>query len=191
VPGFGSFASRPLKETHQMVARLLLLSLLAMSPFTVQAAAKTEAKPKQAAPEKGLKLTPKALQAGMQTYIREEDDCRSVTFGSTRPLKKGAVIRQKLQRQGADVDMSLDISKSGNVSNLRVSADTKDPAHLTVMLCATYAAIRTLQPKAQSPGSARQAALALWQEAQQKPSTKVFQSSRFKAQMTPFELNAF
>ena len=174
-----------------MIARMLLLCLLATPAFSAQAAPKAQATPKPAAPEKGLQITPKALQAGMQAFIREEQDCRSVTFAGVRTLKKGAVIRQKLQREGAEVDVSLDVSKAGNVTNARFAADTKDPAHLTVMLCATYAVMRTLQPKAVSPEAARQAALELWQQAQQKPTTKTFAPNRFKAQMAPFELNAF
>lgn len=174
-----------------MIARMLLLCLLATPAFSAQAAPKAQATPKPAAPEKGLQITPKALQAGMQAFIREEQDCRSVTFAGVRTLKKGAVIRQKLQREGAEVDVSLDVSKAGNVTNARFAADTKDPAHLTVMLCATYAVMRTLQPKAVSQEAARQAALELWQQAQQKPTTKTFAPNRFKAQMAPFELNAF
>lgn len=174
-----------------MIARLLLLCLLATPALAVHAASKADPKAKPAAEGTGLSVTPKALQAGMQSFIKEEADCRSVTFGSVRTLKNGAQLRQKLQREDAEVDMALDVSKAGKVSNLRFAADTKDPAHLTVMLCATYAAMRTLQPMLENRDIARQAALQLWQDAQQKTVTKEFYNERFRAQMAPFELNAF
>lgn len=172
-----------------MVARLLLLCLLAVPLSSVQAASKTHAKATE--PQGRLNLTPQALQAGVKRFIKEEADCRSVTFESIRTQKKGAVIRQKLAREGAKVDMTLEVTKAGKVSNARFAAPTKDPAHLTVMLCGTYALMRTLQPSPGSPDMARQAALDLWQQAQQKTYTKALGNARFRAQMAPFEVNAF
>lgn len=174
-----------------MVARLILLCLLTVPLSSVQAASKTHAKAKPAEPQSSLNLTPQALQAGVQRFIKEEADCGSVTFESVRTQKKGAVIRQKLEREGAKVDMTLEVAKSGKVSNARFAAPTKDPAHLTVMLCGTYALMRTLQPNPGNPAVARQAALDLWQQAQQKTYTKALGNAKFRAQMAPFEVNAF
>jgi hypothetical protein len=174
-----------------MVARLLLICLLVAPTFAAQAETQKETRPKQSAPDNGLGVTSKALQDGLQRFIKEEADCRAVNFEKVRTFKKGTVIRQKLEREGARLDMSLSISKAGTVSSARFAAPTKDPAHLTVMLCATYAAMRTLQPKGQGPEAARKAALELWQGAQQKPLARSFGGQTFKAQMAPFELNAF
>lgn len=161
---------------------LCLLALPALSAFA--------AKPTPAT-EQGLPLTPAQLQAGMKRFIQEEADCRSVSFEKVRTQKKGTMIRQKLERDGANIDTAIELSKAGKVANLRLQADTKDPAHLTVMLCATYAAMRSLQPALERPELARQAALDLWQQAQQGTVTKTFHGQSFRAQMSPFEVNAF
>jgi hypothetical protein len=171
-----------------MMPRLVLLCLFALPMLPAQAAKKPEPKP-HAAPETSLGITAATLQAGMKKYIQEEADCRSVTFGDTKALKKGARVRQRLQRDGAQVDVTLDVSKAGNVSNARFAAPTKDPAHLTVMLCATYAVMRTLQPKGQALDTARSTALEMWQKAQQQPVQVPFAAHQFRAQMKPFELN--
>jgi hypothetical protein len=173
-----------------MKAPWLALCLLAL-PVVPALAAKPAAKATPVAGEQGLPLTPAQLQSGMQRFIQEEADCRSVSFEKVRIQKNGAMIRQKLERDGADIDTAMDVSKAGKVANLRLQADTKDPAHLTVMLCATYAAMRSLQPALERPELARQAALELWQQAQQGTVTKTFHGQSFRAQMSPFEVNAF
>ncbi|WP_263262091.1 hypothetical protein [Pseudomonas sp. RIT-PI-S] len=172
-----------------MIARLLLLSVLLLPIHAAEAAKKTHP-PKHATPTKALELTPEGLQTGMKKYIQEEADCRSTDFGKIVPLK-GARIRQQLEREGAKVNMVLDVAQSGQLTNIRFAAEVKDQAHLTLMLCATYATMRTLQPTAQPPGTVKSTVLQLWQDAQQKPSAKPFYSSTLKAQMTPFELNVY
>lgn len=167
-----------------MSRRLILMCLLALPSLPAEAAKKPDPKP-----QASLGITPAALQAGVKKYIQEEADCRAVRFGETKTLKKGARVRQRLERDGAQVDMTLDVSKAGTVSNARFAAPTKDPAHLTVMLCATYAVMRTLQPKGQALDSARTTALNVWQKAQQQKVQVPFASHQFKAQMQPFELN--
>ncbi|MBA1243343.1 hypothetical protein [Pseudomonas japonica] len=171
-----------------MLSRLLLPCLVSLAVLSTQAATKAPAK---TAPGEGLELTAPALLAGIKQHLPEEQDCRTVTFQKPRTFKNGAVIKQKLERDGAEIDMTFDIAKSGKLANARFAADTKDPAHLTVMLCATYAAMRTLQPTMERSELARQAALELWQQAQQQTITKTFAGERFRAQMAPFEVNVF
>jgi hypothetical protein len=187
-----------------MIGRLLLAFLIA-APFTAFAEKKKAddfeyllpadydpaKSPDSSGKKPGLQLTAKAFQAGMKKYIRDDVDCETAELTSPSVLKEGAVVYQQIDVAGAKLDVFLDIGEKGRISNARFESGTKDQDHLVAMLCATYALMRTIEPKYIKPDAAKRDALHLWQEARAKPFTKAYMSNTFKAQMTPFQVNIY
>jgi hypothetical protein len=189
-----------------MIPRYPLLCALLLSVAATAATKKAEEKFEYLLPEDwketqegdgsaakptSLELTPKAFQAGMKKYVKEEEDCRSTSFGPLHPLKEGAVVYQEAKLEGATAQMFLDVASSGKITSAKFEAPQKDAEHLMLMTCTTYALMRTMQPKYATQASAHGDVVHLWTEAQVKPFSKAFFFNTFKAQVIPLQLEVF
>jgi hypothetical protein len=187
-----------------MIVRLLLLCLALVPFLTAQAAKKAEEKFEYLLPEgyqdsdapppvnkPGLELTVKALQTGIKKYMPEEEDCKAVKFGEAQLFKDGQAMLQTLSLDAAKVDALAEIAEDKKILKLRFYAPVRDEDHQVLIACATYALMRTLQPKYATPQFAHKDTLHLWQEAQTKPFTKGFFFNKFVAQVVPLQVEVF
>lgn len=183
-----------------MLARTAAISLM-LFPLIAGAAQKTEylipenweAGKSTAQQDSYLELTPKSFQAGMGKYIKEIPQCAAAKLGKGELIKDGKVMYQTLKLGGAAVDILLDVNAKGKIANARFTgpAGAKDDAQLQVMMCSTYAIMRTLQPEYETPGQASKNMTHLWKSAASKPFTKAFYFNTIKAQYVPFEMNVY
>lgn len=168
-----------------MTARFVFALTLLLPVFAAQAA--------DAQSSTALTLTPKTFQSGMTKYIKEIPQCASAKLAKASLMKDGQVVYQQLKLDGAEVDILLDVNKAGKISNAKFTgpADAKDESQLQLMMCSTYAIMRTLQPEYESPAQAQRNMTHLWKSAASKPFKMAFYFNSIKAQYVPFEMNVF
>ncbi|AZL68800.1 hypothetical protein [Pseudomonas oryziphila] len=183
-----------------MFARTAAIGLL-MVPLVASAAQKTEylipenweANKSTAATETSLDLTPKSFQSGMSKHLKEIPQCADAKLGKGELIKDGTVVYQTLKLNGAGLDIILDVNSKGKISNAKFTGPEgpqNDP-QLRVMMCSTYAVMRTLQPQYETPEQAQRNMSHLWKSAVSKPFTKAFYFNTIKAQSVPFEMNVY
>lgn len=143
--------------------------------------------------ETTLDLTPKSFQAGVAKHLKEIPQCTDATLSKGAPMKDGKVVYQTLKMNGATVEVVLDVSAKGQISNAKFTgADgAKNDAQLRAMMCSTYAVMRTLQPDYETPSQAQSNMNHLWKSAVSAPFTKAFYFNTIKAQYVPFEMNVY
>lgn len=190
-----------------MIARILLVALILIPVASAQAAKKAPAddefeylipedwdskKDEPKAPEV-LELTPKSFEAGIAKYIKEIPQCAAAKLGKGNPIKDGKVVYQELKLNGAEVDIILDVSETGKISNAKFTGPkgAKDDAQLQLMMCSTYAIMRTLQPEYEKPDQARSNMSHVWKSAATKPFKMAFYFNSIQTQYLPFEMNVF
>lgn len=140
-----------------------------------------------------LELTPKSFQAGMGKHLKEIPQCAAAKLSKGELIKDGKVVYQALKMNGASVEVILDVSAKGKISNAKFTGaeGAKNDAQLRAMMCSTYAVMRTLQPDYESSAQAQSNMNHLWQSAASKPFTKAFYFNTIKAQYVPFEMNVY
>jgi hypothetical protein len=190
-----------------MIARNLLLALILIPAISAQAAKKAPAdeeveylipedweskKDEPKAPEV-LELTPKSFAAGIAKYVKEVPECAAAKLGKGNPMKDGQVVYQELKLKGAEVDIFLDVSQSGKISNAKFTGPkgVKDDAQVLLMMCSTYAIMRTLQPEYEKPEQAQSNMSHVWKSAATKPFKMAFYFNSIQTQYVPFEMNVF
>gem|GEM_PF-2324687 len=196
-----------LLDQMDMIARSLVVALALVPFFTVEAAKKATAddeveylipedwdskKDEPSAPA-SLELTPKSFQAGMVKHIKEIPQCAAATLGKGSPLKDGRVVYQELKMNGAEVDIILDVNPAGKISNAKFTGPNgaKDNAQLQLMMCSTYAVMRTLQPDLEKPEQAQKNMVHVWKSAATKPFKMAFYFNNIQTQYVPFEMTVF
>lgn len=190
-----------------MIARTLILALALVPLVSAQAAKKAtaddeveylipedwESKKAEPAAPPSLELTPKSFQVGMVKHIKEIPQCVTAKLGQGSPLKDGQVVYQELKMNGAEVDIILDVNPAGKISNAKFTGPNgaKDDAQLQLMMCSTYAIMRTLQPEYEKPAQARKNMGHVWKSAATKPFKMAFYFNNIQTQYVPFEMNVF
>lgn len=190
-----------------MIARILLVALILMPVVSAQAAKKApaddeveylipedwESKKDEPKAPPSLELTPKAFQVGMAKHIKEIPQCKAAKLGAGNPIKDGQVVYQELKLDGAEVDIILDVNPAGKISNAKFTGPNgaKDNSQLQLMMCSTYAIMRTLQPEYEKPEQAQRNMSHVWKSAATKPFKMAFYFNSIKTQYVPFEMNVF
>lgn len=190
-----------------MIARSLIFALALVPLVSAQAAKEApaddeveyllpedwEAKKDEPPSTASLELTPKSFQAGMAKHIKEIPQCAAAELGKESPLKGGRVLFQELKMNGKKVDIFLDINPAGKLSNAKfIGPDgVKDDAQLRLMMCSTYAVMRTLQPDLETPEEAQKSMTHVWKSAATKPFKMAFYFNNIQTQYLPFEMNVF
>ena len=190
-----------------MIARILLVALILMPVVSAQAAQKApaddeveylipedwESKKDEPKAPPSLELTPKAFQVGMAKHIKEIPQCKAAKLGAGSPIKDGQVVYQELKLDGAEVDIILDVNPAGKISNAKFTGPNgaKDNSQLQLMMCSTYAIMRTLQPEYEKPEQAQRNMSHVWKSAATKPFKMAFYFNSIKTQYVPFEMNVF
>ncbi|WP_416739075.1 hypothetical protein ACM1ZW_19640 [Pseudomonas sp. NFX71] len=190
-----------------MIARILLVALILMPVVSAQAAKKApaddeveylipedwESKKDEPKAPPSLELTPKAFQVGMAKHIKEIPQCKAAKLGAGSPIKDGQVVYQELKLDGAEVDIILDVNPAGKISNAKFTGPNgaKDNSQLQLMMCSTYAIMRTLQPEYEKPEQAQRNMSHVWKSAATKPFKMAFYFNSIKTQYVPFEMNVF
>lgn len=143
--------------------------------------------------ESYLELTPKSFQAGMMKHLNEIPQCASAKLSKAEPIKDGKVVYHSIKLNDASVDVLLDVNGKGKISNAKFTGpqSAKSDPQLAVMLCSTYAIMRTLQPKYETPQQARSNMNHVWKSAATKPFKMAFYFNNIKTQFVPFEMNVF
>lgn len=143
--------------------------------------------------ETHLDLTPKSFQAGMGKHLKEIPQCAAAKLGNGELIKGGKVVYQTLKMNGASVEVILDVSVKGKISNAKFTGaeGAQNDAQLRAMMCSTYAVMRTLQPEYETPTQAQSNMNHLWSSAASKPFTKAFYFNTIKAQYVPLEMNVY
>lgn len=183
-----------------MFARTAVISLM-LIPLIAGAAQKTEylipenweAGKSDAKEESHLELTPKTFQAGMGKHLKEIPQCSTAKLSKGELIKDGKVVYQTLKLGSASVDVILDLSANGKIANAKFtgSQGAKNDAQVQVMMCSTYAVMRTLQPDYETPEQASGNMAHVWKSAASKPFTMAFYFNSIKTQYVPFEMNVF
>jgi len=147
----------------------------------------------QAKAPAGLPLTPKAFRAGIAKYIKEVPQYSAAKLDAGNVLKDGAIVHQALKLNGSEVDILLDVNAAGKISNAKFNGPkgAKDDAQLRLMMCSTYAIMRTLQPDLESPAAAQANMKHSWESAANQPFEKSFYFNKIKTQYVPFEMNVY
>lgn len=190
-----------------MIVRILLVALIFMPVVSAQAAKKAtvedeveyllpedwETKKDEPKAPEVLQLTPKSFQGGIAKYIKEIPQCAAAKLGKGNPIKDGQVVYQELKLNGAEVDIILNVSESGKISNAKFTGPNgaKDDAQLQLMMCSTYAIMRTLQPEYEKPEQAQRNMSHVWKSAATKPFKMAFYFNSIQTQYVPFEMNVF
>lgn len=196
-----------LLDQMEMIARILFFAFALVPLISAQAAKKPiadeeveylipedwESKKDEPVAPTSLALTPKSFQVGMLKYIKEIPQCGAARLGKGSPLKGGQVIYQELKMNGVEVDIILDVNSAGKISNAKFTGPrgAKDDAQLRLMMCSTYAIMRTLQPEYEKPAQARENMGYVWTSAETKPFKMAFYSNSIQTQFVPFEMNVF
>ena len=190
-----------------MIARILLVALI-LTPFVSAQAAKKvpaedeveylipedwESKKDEPKAPPSLELTPKSFQVGMAKHIKEIPQCKAAKLGSGKPIKDGQVVYQELKLNGAEVDIVLSVNPTGKISNAKFTGPNgaKDNAQLELMMCSTYAIMRTLQPEYEKPEMAQRNMSHVWKSAATKPFKMAFYFNSIQTQYVPYEMNVF
>ncbi|UQS91718.1 hypothetical protein M5C90_10810 [Pseudomonas chlororaphis subsp. piscium] len=139
----------------------------------------------------GLPLSPKELESGMKKRFKEIPQCSAVSFGTANVVKDGAAVYQTLSQAGAQLDVIIDVNSEGKVGNAKFigAKGAKDDPELQLMMCSTYAVMRTLQPDLETREKAQKNMKHVWVSAQQKPFEMAFYFNKIKTQYVPFEMN--
>lgn len=188
-----------------MIARILLVVMLVTPVVFAQAAKKEpvedeveylipedwETKKDEPKAPSTLELTPKTFQAGMAKHIKENPQCASAKWGKAHLMKEGRVVYQELKQNGVEIDIILEVSESGKVSNAKFTGpkDAKDDAQFRLMMCTTYAVMRALQPDVETPEQARRNMAHVWKSATRKPFSMAFYFNTIQTQFVPFEMS--
>ncbi|MBA4287519.1 MAG: hypothetical protein C0439_00840 [Pseudomonas sp.] len=140
-----------------------------------------------------LELTPKTFHAGMAKHLKEMPQCSSATLGKGKLLKDGDLVAQVIKQGSAEVDVILEVAKTGKISNAKFTGPKgpKDDPQLRLMMCSTYAIMRTLQPELESPEAAAKSMNTAWVRAAKEPFKMGFYFSSIRTQFVPFEMNVF
>ena len=190
-----------------MIARILLVALILIPAVSAQAAKKApaddeveylipedwESKKDEPKVPEALELTPKSFGTGIAKYIKEIPQCAAAKLGKGNPIKDGKIVYQELKLNGVEVDIILDVNEAGKISNAKFTGPkgAKDNAQLQLMMCSTYAIMRTLQPKYEKPDQAQSNMSHVWKSAATKPFKMAFYFNSIQTQYVPFEMNVF
>ncbi|AXK52617.1 hypothetical protein [Pseudomonas protegens] len=185
-----------------MIGRLAVCALLAAQVVPAFAAKDEveylipedwDSKKDEAKPAGGLPLTSKELESGMKKRFKEVPQCSGVAFGKAQAMKNGEVIYQTLSLKGAQLEMFVEINSAGKVGNAKFlgSKGAKDDPELRLMMCSTYAVMRTLQPELESSEAALKSSSRAWTLSKQKPFEMAFYFNKIKTQYVPFEMNVY
>ncbi|WJM94950.1 hypothetical protein QEP73_15320 [Pseudomonas defluvii] len=152
-----------------------------------------DSKKSEAPAESYLELTPKSFQAGMKKHLKEIPQCASAKLSNAEPIKDGKVVYHTIKLNNAAVDVLLDVNGKGKISNAKFTGpeSAKNDPQLAVMMCSTYAIMRTLQPEYEKPQQAQKNMKHVWQSAASKPFRMAFYYNNIKTQFVPFEMNVF
>ena len=88
----------------------------------------------------------------MKKRFKEVPQCSDVAFGKAQAVKNSEVIYQTLSLKGGQLEMFVEINSSGKVGKVKflgIKGAKNDP-ELRLMMCSTYAVMRTLQPDLES-----------------------------------------
>ncbi|UCZ84907.1 hypothetical protein LGQ10_00865 [Pseudomonas sp. L5B5] len=126
----------------------------------------------------------------MKKRFKEVPQCSDAAFGKAQAVKNGEVIYQTLSLKGGQLEMFVEINSAGKVGKVKflgIKGAKNDP-ELRLMMCSTYAVMRTLQPDLESSDVALKKSSRAWTLSKQKPFEMAFYFNKVKTQYVPFEM---
>jgi hypothetical protein len=126
----------------------------------------------------------------MTKHLAEMPDCADAKLDAPNPMRDGSIVLHELKSDDASVDIMLQVDQTGKLSEAKFTGpeSPKNDPQLQLMMCATYAIMRTLQPQYETPAQASKNVAHVWKSAANKPFKMAFYFNTIDTRLLPFEM---